>query len=95
MKKDGKRLLAIVAAMSLMMTGCGSGAGDEESSTGSSQNAVQSESQTEESSGGESTSGKTSVTIACAAEPDYFYPHSAETTTSMDEVPILRMFMRH
>lgn len=90
MKKDGKRLLAIVAAMSLMMTGCGSGAGDEESSTGSSQNAVQSESQTGESSDGESTSGKTSVTIACAAEPDYFYPHSAETTTSMDEVPILQ-----
>lgn len=30
-----------------------------------------------------------SVTVACAAEPDCFYPYHKEKTTNMDEVPIL------
>lgn len=82
MKNKMKKVSAMMVALCLVLSACGNG-GDQVKNAG--------DSLEQTASGAEnSPSQKSSVTIACAAEPDYFYPHSADTTTSMDEVPILQ-----
>lgn len=89
MKNKSKALVGLLIGMSLVLSACGSGTGQGEGGAGGPAGGSQSE-QTGGSQSVSTSSGKTSVVVACSAEPDYFYPHSSETTTSMDEVPILQ-----
>ena len=90
MKK--KVLLAGVlsACMILSLAGCGSGGSD----TGTTAAAAggQTEAQASDDGGGAEAEGgetKDSVVVACAAEPNAFYPIHTSLGTNMDEVPIL------
>lgn len=80
-----KRIMTGIAAImtAVSLVGCGGASGTQQVSQ-----AV--EGQTSQNGAGQTKDdSKASVTVACAAEPDCFYPYHKEKTTNMDEVPIL------
>lgn len=82
-----KRILTGLAALftAISLAGCG-GASDAQPAVSPSGSQAQT---VPEKSGQALGSTKQSVKVACAAEPDCFYPYHAEKSTNMDEVPIL------
>ncbi len=91
MKK--KALLAgVLSAMAVIsLAGCGSKPASAPTTAADGQTTTQAASETQ-SQTAETTSaaaGRDSVTVACAAEPDCFFPFHSTLGTNMDEVPIL------
>jgi peptide/nickel transport system substrate-binding protein len=90
-----KKLLAILLVCCLLVsvTACGGNSNEPAPSTGDDSKDTASTDTTDttdtKDDGNAETSTKDTVVVACAAEPDCFFPYHSTLGTNMDEVPIL------
>ncbi|MEY8355850.1 ABC transporter substrate-binding protein [Lachnospiraceae bacterium 54-53] len=85
MKLRQMAAVMLAACMTVSLAACGSAASD----AAGTQDAAQTGRSGGDSAGAGGGSGKDSVVVACAAEPDCFFPFHSSLKTNMDEVPIL------
>lgn len=90
MKKRALVAGLLSACMVMSLAGCGNGASGNGSTTAAATGGGAG-GETQAAAGTEAPAGETrdSVTVACAAEPDCFFPFHSTLRTNMDEVPIL------
>ncbi|MBE7722539.1 ABC transporter substrate-binding protein [Lacrimispora indolis] len=91
MKMSKVLAIMLAASMTFSLAACGGGAVSNSGGT-----ALQAQNSDASSSGNSSadgsstdSGGKDTVIVACAAEPDCFFPFHSSLKTNMDEVPIL------